>query len=444
MSDSEPPAFPPTESIRPEPSPDQGLARLVVVSGPDKGQKLLMTSSRATIGRHRTNDLVLDDRGVSAAHLEVQRRPGGRLALRDLRSTNGTWLGTTRVEEAEVAPGALIRIGDTSLRVELDDRARSDSADSAASFGSLIGESAEMRELFTKVSRLAPTELSLVLEGESGTGKDALARAIHAASSRSEGPFVIVDASALAPHSAEALLFGKEEPGALEQARGGTLFIDEVGELPANIHAPLLRALESRAFFRVSDPTPRTTDFRLVCSSTHDLRADIETGKLKEGLYFRIAEARLYLPPLRARTADIRPLASQFIQFLESERPLTLGANALALLESRAWPGNVRELRNVVVRAAALAASDVIDADDVAGEGAGSDRAAREVEAISLSGTFADAKNRAIEHFERAYLDALLRRCAGNISEASRRADVARNHLRSLLKKRGLYDPGDG
>jgi len=439
---SAPVNLPPTESVRRDPGPDRGLARLVVTAGVSSGSKLLMSRARATVGRHHTNDLVLDDRQVSATHLELERRPEGRVIVRDLRTTNGTWLGGHRIYEIEVGPGALLRLGDTSVRVELDDRAEPEDRDAPTSFGPLIGQSPEMRELFAMVERLAKTELSVVIEGESGTGKDALALAIHDASPRRDGPFVVVDAASLPAHAAEWLLFGKEEAGTLERARGGTLFIDEVADLPREIHAPLLRALETRSFFRVGDGTPRTADFRLLCASTRDLRPEIEAQHFKEGLYFRIAEARAFLPPLRSRPSDIRALSEHFAATFSAEQKVSLTDDALRCLEERPWPGNVRELRNVLVRASALSPDGELSEADVMGEGFGLTRTAQTGEALDLAGTFADAKTRTIERFETAYLDALLRRCGGNISEASRQADVARNHLRSLLKKRGLYDPG--
>lgn len=439
---SDPPNLPPTESIRRDPGPDQGLARLVVTSGASSGGKLLMTRARATIGRHQTNDLVLDDRRVSATHVEIERRAEGRVVVRDLRTTNGTWIGNHRIVEAEVGPGALLRMGDTSVRIELDDRAKPESSDAPTRFGSLVGQSAEMRELFAMVERIAKTEISVLIEGASGTGKDALARAIHDASPRKDGPFVVVDAASLPGHAAEWLLFGKEDAGTLERARGGTLFIDEVADLPRELHASLLRALETRTFCRVGDATPRTTDFRLLCASTRDLRPEIEAQRFKEGLYFRIAEARAYLPPLASRPSDIQALCEHFATTFSGQDPIALSDDALRCLQERPWPGNVRELRNVLIRAAALSQDGEISEAGVTGEGFGLTRAAQTGEALDLAGTFADAKTRAIERFETAYLDALLRRCGGNISEASRQADVARNHLRSLLKKRGLYDPG--
>jgi DNA-binding NtrC family response regulator len=211
-----------------------------------------------------------------------------------------------------------------------------------------------------------------------------------------------------------------------------------------DLQPKLLRVLESRTFSRVGGHEIIPVDFRLIAATHRDLRAEIEAHRFREDLYFRLAEARVFLPPLRARPADIPLLARHFLEELfTSERPLSITEEALRSLTLRKWPGNVRELRNVIARAAALCQDSTITENDLAGEGFGFRGSEAEREPLDLQGTFAEAKARAIDRFERAYLDALVRRCGGNLSKASRQADVARNHLRALLKKRGLYDPGD-
>jgi DNA-binding NtrC family response regulator len=406
------------------------------------------------VGRHPTNDLVVEDPRVSGMHLELERRDEGRVVARDAGTTNGTWIGPHRIFEAELGPGALVRIGDSAVRLEIDDRAEPEKGSAEVRFGGLLGASAEMRELFASLERLAPTQLTMLVQGESGTGKQELARAVHTASPRAQGPFVSLDAAEMPATMAESVLFG-HEPGAFpgadtrhvgvfEQASGGTLFLDGVGELPPAIQPRVLRALESRTITRMGGHEAFTVDVRLVASTARDLRADIEAHRFREDLFYRLAEARVFLPPLRARPADLPILARHFLDLLgTAERPLSMTPEALVSLGSRRWPGNVRELRNVIARAAALCQGDVITEADVAGEGFGFRGSVAEREALDLAGTFAEAKAHAIERFEQAYLAALLRRCGGNLSKASRQADIARNHLRALLKKRGLYDPGD-
>jgi DNA-binding NtrC family response regulator len=448
------PKLPVTQATPRKLGPGSGVARLVVTQGPSSGKALLLTRARATVGRHPTNDLVLDDPRVSAAHIELERRAEGHLLVRDLGTTNGTFLGPHRVLEAELGPGALLRLGDSSLRLEVDDRAEPEKGSDAARFGGLLGASPEMRELFATLGRIAPTPLTVLAQGETGTGKEELARAIHACSPRREGPFVVLDAANIPGTLAESVLFGHERGaftgadarhvGAFESAHGGTLFLDEVGELPLDLQPKLLRVLETHAVTRVGGAGTIPVDLRLVAATHRDLRAEIDAHRFREDLFYRLAEARLFLPPLRARPADIPLLTRHFLDELETpERPLAMTPEALASLALRRWPGNVRELRNVVARAAALCVDGVVTEADLAGEGFGFRGGVAEREPLDLAGTFAEAKARAVERFESAYLEALLRRCGGNLSKASRQADVARNHLRALLKKRGLYDPGD-
>jgi DNA-binding NtrC family response regulator len=448
------PKLPATESAPRKRRPGGGVARLVVTQGPSSGKSLLLTRARATVGRHPTNDLVLEDPRVSSAHLELERRDEGRLVVRDLGTTNGTWLGVHKVMEAELGPGALIRVGESSLRLEIDDRAEPERGSEEARFGGLFGASPEMRELFATLERIAPTPLTVLAQGETGTGKEELARAIHQHSERRGGPFIVLDAANIPATLAESVLFGHERGaftgadarhiGAFERAHGGTLFLDEVGELPLDLQPKLLRVLETRSITRVGGTEMIPVDFRLVAATHRDLRAEIDAHRFREDLFYRLAEARVFLPPLRARPADIPLLTRHFLDELSTiERPLAITNEALKSLAERRWPGNVRELRNVVARAAALCADGVITEADLAGEGFGFRGSVAERDPLDLAGTFAEAKSRAVERFEAAYLEALLRRCGGNLSKASRQADIARNHLRALLKKRGLYDPGD-
>jgi DNA-binding NtrC family response regulator len=435
-----------------------GVPRLTAVTGPSAGRGLAMTSALATVGRHPTNDLVLDDPRASGVHLEL-RRVGARVHVRDAGSTNGTWIGDHRVVEAEVAAGGEIVVGSTRLRVDIDDAAAPARQSTTRSFGEMVGESPEMLELFATLERIAPKDLTVLIQGETGTGKEEVARAIHARSPRSGGPFVVIDATALPESLAESLLFGHERgaftgadqrrAGFFEAAQGGTVFLDEVGELPDAVQSKFLRVLERREVTRVGGTTPVKVDVRVVAATHRDLRHQIEIGRFREDLFFRLAQMRLVLPPLRDRPADVAVLCAKILKELAgSGRPLALEPSALAQLELLPWPGNVRELRNVLVRAAALAPGPRIGRADIAGEGLGFRGMREERAAIDLSGAFAAAKERAVDRFESAYLAALMRRCAGNLSLAAREADLARHHLRDLLKKRGLYgaswiDPKD-
>ncbi|MBV9946001.1 MAG: sigma 54-dependent Fis family transcriptional regulator [Myxococcales bacterium] len=438
----------PPGSIRPAP---HGAPRVTAVSGPGAGRAFAMTSSIATVGRHPSNDLVLDDPRVSGLHLEL-RRAGERVHVRDAGSTNGTWIGPHRVCEIELAIGAELTVGGTLLRLDLDLGATAAAISQSESFGELVGRSTAMRELFATLERIAPKNLTVLVQGETGTGKEEVARAIHARSPRASAPFVVVDATALPESLAESLLFGHEKgaftgadqrrSGLFEAANGGTVFLDEIGELPAPIQAKFLRVLERREVTRVGGTAPVKIDVRVVAATHRDLRHEIEAGRFREDLYFRLAQVRVMVPPLRHRPEDIGPICAHLLRATVSDpahTPPLVDAEALAHLEAQPWPGNVRELRNVVTRAAALASEGIIRRVDVAGEGFGFRGTPVERSALDLSGSFAEAKERAIERFESAYLAALMKRAGGNLSRASREAGVARHHLRELLKKRGLY-----
>jgi DNA-binding NtrC family response regulator len=301
---------------------------------------------------------------------------------------------------------------------------------SQESFGELVGKSTAMRELFATLERVAPKNLSVLIQGDTGTGKEEVARAIHSRSSRAGQPFVVIDATSLPETLAESLLFGHEKGaftgaaerriGYFEAATGGTVFIDEIGELPQNLQSKFLRVLERHEVTRVGGHVPTKIDVRIIAATHRDLRHEIDGGRFREDLFFRLAQIRVHLPPLRDRLEDIAVLCQKLLASITGERSVMIESSALQFLEGQPWPGNVRELRNVLTRAAALASDDVIRRHDVAGEGLGF-RGTRE------------------ERIESAYLAALMKRCGGNLSLASREADLARHHLRDLLKKRGLY-----
>jgi len=431
--------------------PAQSIPRLTAVSGPGAGRALAMSSALATVGRHPTNDLALDDARVSGVHLEL-RRAGSRVHVRDAGSTNGTWIGPHRVTEIELAAGGELTVGGTLLRLDLDQGATPAATSQQDFFGELVGVSTLMHELFVTLERIAGKNLTVLLQGETGTGKEEAARAIHARSRRADKPFVVIDATSLPATLAESLLFGHEKGaftgadrrmvGLFEAAHGGTVFLDEIGELPGPIQAKFLRVLEQREVTRVGGNEPLPVDIRVIAATHRDLRHEIEAGRFREDLFFRLAQVRVLLAPLRDRPEDIPVLCQKLLSRVADDANVLIEASALSHLQAQPWPGNVRELRNVLARAAALASGAVIRREDVAGEGFGFRGTREERSALNLSGEFTPAKERAIERFESAYLGALMKRCSGNLSLASREAALARHHLRDLLKKRGLYGMG--
>ncbi len=438
-----------TESMMSVRTPARGVPRVTATSGPGAGAALAMRQSMATVGRHETNDLVLSDPNVSGVHLSLTR-DGELVHVRDAKSTNGTWLGGHRIVDVILAPGAEITVGATTLRFDVDGAAAPAEASDKESFGALVGRSVAMRELFATLERIAPKQLSVLVEGETGTGKEEVARAIHAASPRASQPFVVIDATSLPESLAEALLFGHEKgaftganerrEGFFEAASGGTVFIDEIGELPAALQSKFLRVLERHEVVRVGHHAPTPVDVRVIAATHRDLRNEIEAGNFREDLFFRLGQIRLRIPPLRDRPEDIPTLCAKLLEAITpSSQQHTVDPSALDHLRAQPWPGNVRELRNVLARAAALCEGNVIRRSDVAGEGDGFRGTREERAALDVSGKFADAKAAAIERFESAYLAALMKRAGGNLSRAAREADVARHHLRDLLKKRGLY-----
>jgi DNA-binding NtrC family response regulator len=367
-----------------------------------------------------------------------------------------------RIERAVVPPGATLEIGSSLVKVDLDAEFQQPVHDLHA-FGELRGRSAAMAELFTTLSRLARTDLSILVEGATGTGKELAARGVHDASHYANGPFIVLDCTAIPSTLAESMLFGHEKGaftgaterrlGVFEAAEGGTVFMDEVGELPLDLQPKLLRVLEQREVVRVGSTQPRPIQVRVICATWRDLRTMINQGKFREDLYYRLAQARVAITPLRERPEDISVLVSHFLSRLP---PGTVGARtiapeALAELLRRDYAGNVRELKSTVERAAMMAAGPVITPADLAfermltGERDRASAAPSTVGAPSLPPPppnpltpFKEAKKFVIEEFERDYLQRLLARTGGNLSRAAAMAEIERHYLRDLLRNRGL------
>jgi transcriptional regulator with GAF, ATPase, and Fis domain len=295
---------------------------LVVVSGRARGQRVPV-GDVLRVGKSSDNDLVLPDDTVSRHHCELVRTARG-LLVRDLGSTNQTRIGRSRVTEATLEPGATLTVGDVELVLRADARRAPLMPSDTIQFGDVIGPSLAMRSIFGVLERIAPTDATVLLEGETGTGKDLIARAIHTASSRKSQPFVVVDCGAVSYSLIESELFGHERgaftgavasrAGAFETAGRGTIFLDEVGELPIDVQPKLLRVLESGEFRRVGSNRAQRSEARIVAATKRNLKDEVERGKFREDLYFRLAVVPIAVPPLRSRLEDIGTLVDNFLE----------------------------------------------------------------------------------------------------------------------------------
>lgn len=417
------------------------MRRLVleVTAGPAEGTRLEPESERVTVGSAEGNDLVIDDPTVSRYHLELRRGRFG-VVVTDLDSTNGTRHEGARLHEAEVPSGATLTIGDSALRVSDGGRMTLELHEDDE-LGALVGRTPAMRRLMALVRRAARRDVAVLLVGESGTGKELVARGLHAEGERARGPFVTVDCGALAPSLIASELFGHEKGaftgaerqhlGAFERANGGTLFLDEIGELPPSLQPMLLGALERRAFRRVGGREEVSVDVRVVGATHRDLRAEVNAGRFRLDLYYRLAVVVLRLPALRERLEDLPLLVERFLREAGHEGPVedVIGSEQMDAFAAHRWPGNVRELRNAVE--ATFAMGELVLGEGPLGADAGD--AARWLEQ-----GYKDARATVIFDFERRFLEELVERAEGNVSKAARLARMDRTYLIKLLQRHGL------
>ncbi len=418
--------------------------QLEVIAGPaeDTGRSYRGAARSVLIGSHASADLPLSDPYVSRLHARVDV-DGQAFVLRDLGSTNGTRIHGTRIREALLHDGALIELGSTRVRFGLlQERFRIElSAEDV--FEGLVGRSVPMRELFAVLARVAPSEATVLVEGETGTGKELVAGAIHARSRRAARPFVVFDCGAVAPGLIESALFGHEkgaytgatssQPGVFERADGGTVFLDELGELAPELQPKLLRVLEEGEVRRVGGLDTIAVDVRVVCATHRDLERMVAEGRFREDLYYRLAVIRLRVPPLRERRDDIPLLAAHFARAIESAETLTpeMLETMFSELRDRDLPGNVRELRNLVERAIVLADPRQIRA----GEFEAAEELGRSIErSLRKQMTLREAK----QEREREYLTALLGASSGDLDVAAKTAGVHRKSLERLLRRHKL------
>ena len=417
-----------------------GAVRCQVIDGPDRGAAWTMTGDRCSIGSHDGNDLRLGDATVSRFHCELVRDPRG-LRVRDLESKNGTVVDGTRVVDGFVRDGSVLVVGASWVQLELGPPAAA-AARGPERFGKLVGTAPGMRAAFAALERAAATDATVLLEGETGTGKEEAAAALHAAGKRADGPFVVVDCGAMPRELLLSELFGHEKgaftgaserrAGAFAEAEGGTIFLDEIGELPLDLQPQLLRVLERREIRRVGSSRYLPVDVRVIAATNRDLRAEVNEDRFRADLYYRLAVVTVRLPPLRERPGDLPDLARALLVHLGADAAAIdrlLDEDLLAALRRGTWAGNVRELRNYLERCLVF------------------DRALPLAPALATPVATADptdpdvpyaiARRAALDRFERDYVHALMARHGGKVQQAANAAGLGRVQLWRLCKKHG-------
>ncbi len=426
-------------------------AELVVQQGADAPKKIALAQRLVRIGAHPSNDLVLSDDGVSAFHAQLAVGESG-YKLEDHGSANGTFVGDVRINSAILLPGQRFRVGQTTLLVaegegDLDLELSEDDF-----FGELVGRSVRMREVFALAGKVARSSATILINGETGTGKDLLARAIHQHSARAGGAFEIFDCGAVAPSLIESALFGhvqgaftgavQDHPGVFERAHGGTVFLDELGELEPSLQPKLLRVLESGRLTRVGGTTEISVDVRTIAATHRDLSAEVDAGRYRSDLYYRIAVVVVRMPALRERPEDIPLLAGHFLRdvLARDEHEVALLRShldaAFPRLQRHDWPGNVRELRNVIERAAVLADPAELNKDLFS----------RLVELRRSIGSTISARPSlqvAREHADIEYLRDALDQSGGDVAQAAKLADIHPKSFSRLLRRYRMDRSGE-
>ncbi len=447
--------------------------RLDVIAGPDAGLGRDIENAIIRIGAHRDNDLTINDNRVSGHHCEIRLDPRG-YRLRDLESTNGTFVAGLRVGDVYLKPGIEIQVGSSSIRFEPQGQAVEVPLSARDRFGDMVGQSVKMRTLFARLERLARTDATVLVTGETGVGKELVAESLHEYSQRVKGPFEVLDCSAIPENLIESQLFGHEKgaftgatqayAGVFERADNGTVFLDEIGELPLGMQPKLLRVLERRELRRVGGTRTIGVDIRVVAATNRDLAVEVNRGRFREDLYYRLAVARVEVPPLRERPEDIPLLIEHILTQIPGGERAVINEDTVQLMARHDWPGNVRELRNVIERAVYLSetptstgalrgerggrASSPADAGGDGGEGeaaaaageGGADNALHMP--IDIEIPYKQAKQAVINEFERRYITDLLAAHDGNISRAARAAGVDRMSIHKILNRLELENPG--
>jgi two-component system, NtrC family, response regulator GlrR len=418
---------------------------LVSIDGKQVGRTFFPRTECVVIGSHPSADFVLRDPAVSRFHCEITT--GDRPSIRDLGSRNGTIVNGVPVAQAPLTDGAVLTLGGTQLRFQLRRGAARIALSERDRFGQMVGRSSSMRAVFALCEQAAASESTVLIEGETGTGKEATAEAIHKESARREGPFIVIDCGAIPPQLLESELFGHERGaftgavssrrGAFQAANGGTIFLDEIGELGLDLQPKLLRALERREVKPVGANHYTPIDVRVLAATNRNLREEVTARRFRSDLYYRVAVLRVRLPPLRERREDLALLLEHMLENLDAaDKP---EANALRTedflneINRHTWPGNVRELRNYVERCLATREQPSLQEIETL-----VDESVAASSTIDISQPIKVAREAWVMEFERRYLTELLRHHQDNVTLAARAAGVDRIHFYRLLWKHGL------
>ncbi len=418
-----------------------------VIRDDGAGQQIAVGARPVRVGADRHCDLILEDAKVSRNHAELQATPEG-IKIRDLGSTNGTFWQGSRIDQITVTTGTTVQFGETAVGFSATEIPSLPPSDRDR-FGGLVGDSLQMRELYAVLELVSPSPATILLEGESGTGKELAARAIHDHSDRAAVPLVTLDCSAISETLIDSHLFGHvrgaftgantERKGAFVEANGGTLFIDEIGELSLESQTKLLRALEAQTVQPVGSDKAVSIDTRVIAATHRNLSQMVDAKRFRFDLFYRLAVVHVRIPPLRERIGDLTPLVRHFYEGRNID-PGPIAGDNLSRIQQHSWPGNVRELRNVLERAWALSGTNGGSFADlrlwVTPMAHGALPVGAEIVDTSLS--FKEAKTRWVDSFERRYLAAIFASHNGNITHAADHAGINRRHFRTLLRKHGI------
>lgn len=417
----------------------------LAIAGPDRGDSTAIREGQEVyFGSSPDCEMSLTDKTVSRRHLKAVLQ-SNQVTLIDQGSTNGAFIHGSRFKEIAIGHGAEFKVGRTVIKYLPEEEFIEPEPSPDQKFGQLIGGDTKVRQLFKLMSDIAVTDATCLIEGETGTGKELIAEEIHNHSHRKNGPFVVFDCGSVPRELIESALFGHvkgsftgavgDRKGAFAEANGGTIFLDEIGEMQLDLQPSLLRVLDKRAVRKVGANQYEKIDVRVVAATNRDLRQEVQQKAFREDLYYRLAVIRVSVPPLRERGHDIPVLVEHFMKRFAPEQGLEVSPEDMQKLRHHSWPGNVRELRNAIERACLLANGNYLNLDDALQGGEASPAMG-----VRTDLPFKEAKGQLVEMFEREYIEDLMSRHSMNLSAAAREAQIDRKHLRELIRKYDL-DP---